>query len=71
MPIIRKISRHSACAQITIPTEIVQHLDLSIGEYVVWAIDEKGRVIVDKLTPKNHPGFFVPGIGWLKHGPKK
>ena len=52
---------------LTMPVEIRQHLNVKRGEYVVWSVDKKNRVIVEKLSPKKHPGFFMPGTGWLKH----
>lgn len=67
MPIIRKLSKHSGSLQISVPPEIFQYLQVRKGDYLVWALDKDKRVVVEKLTPKKHPGFFIPGSGWLKH----
>lgn len=68
MPIIRKLTHVGNSLLITIPPEIRGHLGVNRGDYVVWAVDKDNRVIVEKLTPKKYPGFFVPGTGWLKRG---
>jgi len=68
MPIIRKLSRHSGSLELTVPQEILHHLGVNKGDYLVWGIDKNGRVILEKLTPKKHPGFFIPGSGWLRYG---
>jgi len=67
MPIIRKLGRLGNSFDIRVPREIITHLGVTKGDYVVWAIDKNKRVIVEKLTPKKYPGFFIPGSGWLKH----
>ena len=66
MPVIRKLHRVGDSEVLTVPDEIRKHLDVSRGDYLAWTIDKKGVVIVDKLTPKKYPGFFIPGSGWLK-----
>ena len=66
MPIIRKLSRHSNSSQITVPVEVIQHLNVRKGDYLVWTIDKHSQVVLDKLTAKKYPGFFIPGSGWLK-----
>ena len=68
MPIIRKLSKHNTCTQITVPPEILKFLNVSKGEYLVWAIDQAKQVVIDKLTPKKYPGFFVPGTDISKYG---
>ena len=66
MPIIRKLFRVGNALTITMPTEVRQHLGVDRGDYLVWHVDKDNRVVVEKLTPKKHPGFFIPGSGWLK-----
>ena len=68
MPVIRKLTRFGGSLTLTMPAEVRQHLSVNRGDYIVWHIGEKNQVIVEKLTPKKHPGFFVPGSGWLKRG---
>lgn len=66
MPIIRKVGKLGNSFDIRIPREIMLHLGVNKGDYIVWAVDKDKRVIVEKLSPKKHPGFFIPGIGHLK-----
>ena len=66
MPIIRKLGRVGHSFQISMPPEVKQHLGIEKGDYIVWVIDRDSRVVVEKLTPKKHPGFFIPGSGWLR-----
>ena len=66
MAVIRKLSRIGNSSYVCLPPEIRTHLAVNKGDYLVWAVDKKGQVILDKLTPKKHPGFFLPGAGWLK-----
>ena len=66
MPIIRKLGMVGHSSQLSVPPEVKQHLDIKKGDYLVWVIDKDGRVVIEKLTPKKHPGFFIPGAGWLK-----
>ena len=66
MAVVRKLIRFGGSLTLTVPQEIRKHLGINRGDYVVWAIDKDSRVIVDKLTPKKHPGFFIPGTGWVK-----
>ena len=68
MPIIRKIGKLGGSFSLTIPPEIRQHLGVNKGDYLVWTLNKENRVIVEKLTPKKYPGFFMPGSGWLKRG---
>jgi bifunctional DNA-binding transcriptional regulator/antitoxin component of YhaV-PrlF toxin-antitoxin module len=68
MPVIRKIHRVGDSIVLTIPEEVRQHLSVNRGDYLVWVIDKDDRVIVEKLTPRKYPGFFIPGSGWLKRG---
>ena len=66
MPVIRKLYRTGGSNTLTVPSEILKHLGVGKGEYLVWSVDKDNRVFVEKLTPKKHPGFFIPGSGWLK-----
>ena len=66
MPIIRKLGRVGHSFQLSMPYEVKQHLNVNKGDYIVWVIDKDSRVVVEKLTPKKHPGFFIPGSGWLR-----
>ena len=68
MPIIRKIGKLGYSFDVRIPPEIMDHLRVGKGNYVVWEVNKKGQVILEKLTPKKHPGFFLTGVGWLKRG---
>jgi len=68
MPVIRKIHRVGDSEVLTMPPEIRKHLGVVRGDYLVWDIDKDNRVVVEKLTPKKHPGYFLPGSGWLKRG---
>lgn len=71
MPIIRKLGKLGHSFDIRVPREILEHLGIVKGDYVVWDIDKNKRVTLEKLTPKKHPGFFMPGVGWLKRGGRK
>ena len=61
MSIIRKLTRVGHSCMIVIPPKIKKHLNIKRGDYLVWAIGKKNQVILDKLTPKKHPGFFLQG----------
>lgn len=65
MPIIRKVTKHSGSLEVTIPKDIARHLTIERGKYVVWVVDKDSRVVLEKLTPKKHPGYFVQGLGWV------
>lgn len=71
MPIIRKLTRHSGSLEVTVPRDVINQLGIVKGDYVVWAIDKDKRIILEKLSPKKHPGYFLTGSGWLKHGKRK
>ena len=66
MPIIRKLGRLGHSFDVRIPPQIINHLEVKKGDYLVWAINKDKQVTIEKLTPKKHPGFFMPGVGWLK-----
>ena len=68
MPIIRKLFRVGNSLTIGLPVEVRQHLGVNRGDYLVWFVDKDSRVVIEKLTPKKHPGFFIPSLGWLKRG---
>ena len=66
MPIIRKLTRIHNTYTLSVPPEIRHFLEVKAGDYLVWTINKDKRVIVEKLTPKKYPGFFIPGAGWVK-----
>ena len=68
MSIIRKVFKIGESFSISIPSEIREHLGIKRGDYVVWSAGGRGTGILEKLTPKEHPGFFAPRPGNLKHG---
>jgi len=68
MPIIRKVGKLGGSYTLTVPPDILQHLGVNKGDYLVWTLDKDRQVLVEKLTPKKYPGFFIPGSGWLKRG---
>lgn len=68
MPVIRKIFKVGGSLMIGLPLEVRQHLGANRGDYLVWHVNIDGRVVVEKLTHQKHPGFFIPGTGWLKSG---
>lgn len=68
MPVIRKLTRFGNSLTIVMPPEVRKHLGANRGDYLVWYIDKENHVVIEKLTPKKHPGFFLPGSGFLKRG---
>jgi len=68
MPIVRKVIRLSHSLIVGLPVEIRKHLAIDRGDYVVWHIDKQSAVIIEKLTPAKHPGFFLPGTGFVSNG---
>ena len=68
MPVIRKLTRVGDSFMICIPPEILRELDAKRGDYLVWHININNEVIIEKLTPKQHPGFFIPGTGLFRNG---
>lgn len=68
MPVIRKMYQTGGSSTLTVPEEIRKHLGICRGDYLVWTINKDNQVIVEKLTPQKHPGFFVPGTGFVKRG---
>ncbi len=71
MPVIRKLTRFGGTLTLSMPPEVRRHLNVNRGDYLVWLVDKAGFVVVEKLTPKKHPGYFIPGSGFLIHGEQK
>jgi hypothetical protein len=68
MPVIRKLIRLGHSLTVGLPKEIQTILDVKRGDYVVWHSDKDNRIVLDKLSSHKHPGFFLPGSGWLNNG---
>jgi len=47
MPIIRKIGKLGYSFDVRIPPEIMDHLRVGKGNYVVWEVNKKGQVILE------------------------
>ena len=52
---------------VVIPSEIKKHLASNKGDYLVWIINKNNEVVLEKLTPKKYPGFFVQETGYTRY----
>ena len=68
MAIIRKVFKIGESFSISIPKEIREYIGIKRGDYVVWNVGLNETGVLEKLTPKKHPGYFKPKIKALKHG---
>lgn len=66
MPIIRKVGKLGHSYDVRIPKEIMRHLGINRGDYVVWTIGRDSHVIFTKLNKRDNPGFFIPGSGSIR-----
>lgn len=71
MPVIRRVFKVGNALVSNIPKEIRLAADINRGDYLCWYFDDHKHIMVEKLTPEKHPGFFILGSGWLKRGKQK